>query len=49
MKGDGVPSIMDVPLTVYGTLHVGEIIKNGQLSCIYKLDGEKMDEPVNFR
>jgi hypothetical protein len=49
MKGDGVRSIMDVPLTVYGTLHVGEIIKNGQLSCIYKLDGEKMDEPVNVR
>ncbi len=49
MKGDGVKSIMDQPLTVYGTLHVGEILKNGQLSCIYQLDGEKMDEPVNYR
>jgi hypothetical protein len=48
MKGDGVKSIMDVPLTVYGTLHVGEIDKNGRISSIYQLDGEKMDEPMNF-
>ena len=48
MKGDGVKSIMDVPLTVYGTLHVGEIDKNGRISSIYQLDGEKMDEPINF-
>ncbi len=46
MKGDGVKSIMDQPLTVYGTLHVGEIVKNGQMSSIYQLDGEKMDEPT---
>lgn len=48
MKGDGVKSIMDVPLTVYGTLHVGEIDKNGRISSIYQLDGEKMDEPMKF-
>jgi len=48
MKGDGVKSIMDVPLTVYGTLHVGEIDKNGRISSIYQLDGEKMDEPTKF-
>jgi hypothetical protein len=49
MKGGGVKSIMDVPLTVYGTLHVGEFIKNGQMSCIYQLDGEKIDESAYFR
>jgi len=49
MKGEGVKSIMDVPLTVYGTLHVGEVVKNGQLSSIYPLDGEKMDEPTYFQ
>ena len=49
MKGDGVKSIMDVPLTVYGTFHVGEAVKNGQMSSIYQLDGEKMDEPAYFR
>ena len=48
MQGDGVKSIMDVPLTVYGTLHVGEIDKNGRISSIYQLDGEKMDEPMKF-
>jgi hypothetical protein len=46
MNGDGVKSIMDQPLTVYGTLHVGEIVKDGQMSSIYQLDGEKMDEPT---
>jgi len=40
---------MDIPLTVYGTLHVGEILKNGQLSSIYQLDGEKMDDPEYFQ
>jgi len=49
MKGEGVQSIMDVPLTVYGTLHVGEVVKNGKLSSIYQLDGEKMDEPTYFQ
>jgi hypothetical protein len=46
MKGEGVNSIMDQPIRVYGTLHVGEIIKNGQMSSIYQMDGEKMDEPT---
>ena len=49
MKSGGVRSIMDVPLTVYGTLHVGEIIKNGKLSSIYQMDGEKVEEPMVFR
>ena len=49
MKGDGVKSIMDQPLTVYGTLHVGEIVKDGRISSIYQMDGEKMDEPMYFQ
>lgn len=49
MKGDGVKSVMDVPLTVYGTLHVGEFVKDGRMTSIYQLDGEKMDEPEYFR
>jgi len=48
-KGGGVKSIMDQPLTIYGTLHVGEIIKSKQMSSIYQMDGEKMDEPLYFR
>ena len=49
MVGEGVKSIMDVPLTVYGTLHVGEIVKNGQMSSIYQMDGEKMEAPIYFQ
>ena len=49
MKGDGVKSIMDVPLTVYGMFHVGEFVKDGRMTSIYQMDGEKMDEPAYFR
>ena len=48
-NGKGVKSIMDVPVTIYGTLHVGEIIKNGQMSSIYQLDGEEKFYFADFR
>jgi hypothetical protein len=46
MAGEGVKCIMDQPLKVYGTLHVGEIMENGRISGLYEMDGEKMDEPT---
>jgi hypothetical protein len=49
MKGNGVKSIMDQPLTVYGTLHVGEIIQHGRLNGIYQLDATKLDGPTDAR
>ena len=45
MKKGGVKSIMDQPVTLYGKLHVGEMLENGYLVGIYELDGEKMEEP----
>jgi hypothetical protein len=42
MKKDGVPPTMDVPVTVVGTLKVGESYENGYLVGIYQLAGEKM-------
>jgi hypothetical protein len=45
MKNGGVKSIMDQPVTVYGQLHVGEMLENGYLVGIYEMDGEKMDDP----
>ena len=45
MKKGGVKSIMDQPVTIYGKLHVGEMLENGYLVGIYELDGDKMDEP----
>ncbi len=45
MNGNGVKSLMDQPLTVYGTFHVGEIVQHGRLNGIYSLDATKMDGP----
>ncbi len=40
----GVPVIMDVPISFYGTLKVGATFENGYLTGIYEMDGEKMGE-----
>jgi hypothetical protein len=37
----GVRPVMDVPITVAGTLKVGETYEDGYLVGIYQLDGEK--------
>jgi len=42
MKGEGVRPMMDVPITVAGTLKVGETFEEGLLVGIYQLDGEKL-------
>jgi hypothetical protein len=41
----GVKAIMDQAVTVYGTLHVGEMRENGYLVGIYQLDGQKIEAP----
>ncbi|HEX4343077.1 MAG TPA: DUF3299 domain-containing protein [Verrucomicrobiae bacterium] len=41
-SGKGVKAVMDVPVTVLGTLHVGELVENGQLSGIYELDCDRL-------
>jgi hypothetical protein len=43
MKGKGVPSVMDQPVTVFGKLAVGEMLENGYLVGIYQMDGERMN------
>ena len=42
MTGKGVPSKMDTPLNLYGTLHVGEMFENHVFEGLYQLDGEKV-------
>jgi hypothetical protein len=42
MAGAGVRPEMDVPVTVVGTLKVGETYENGLLVGIYQLDGDKL-------
>jgi hypothetical protein len=45
MKSKGVRALMDQPVTLFGTLHVGETRENGYLVGIYRLDGERMEAP----
>lgn len=40
--GKGVKPIKDVPVTVQGTLHVGEIREEGHLTGIYRLDCDRL-------
>ena len=49
MVGEPVFSVMDQPMTVYGTLHVGEMDENGRVVGIYRLDGKKLSGPSAFR
>ena len=45
MQGKGVKPLMDQPVTLFGTLRVGESRENGYLIGIYRLDGERMEVP----
>jgi len=45
MQSKGVKAIMDQPVTLYGTLHVGEMRESGYLVGIYQFDGERMELP----
>ena len=44
-SGKGVRPVMDEPITVFGTLHVGAIQESGYVNGIYKLDCEKIEVP----
>lgn len=44
MTQGGIPPLMDVPLTLVGSLKVGEVFEEGYLSGIYQLNGERMLE-----
>ena len=43
--GKGVKPIMDVPVTVCGVFHVGDVRENGELVGIYRLDADNVKGP----
>jgi hypothetical protein len=45
VPGKGVESIMDQPVTVQGTLHVGAVMESGYVLGVYTMDGEKLAAP----
>lgn len=47
MSGRGVKPIQDQPVTIYGTIQVGEIYENGYLVTLYSLNGERMETPLD--
>jgi hypothetical protein len=48
MAKPGVKATLDQPVTLLGTLHVGEVYENGLLICIYRLDGEQMLDALDL-
>jgi hypothetical protein len=42
ITGRGVPAMMDVPVNLEGTLHVGTARENGFITEIYRMDGERL-------
>ncbi|HWV98940.1 MAG TPA: DUF3299 domain-containing protein [Candidatus Acidoferrum sp.] len=49
MAGKGAKAIMDVPVTVCGTFHVGDLRENGDLVGIYRLEAERVYKPDGNR
>jgi hypothetical protein len=45
MKNKGVRPLMDLPVTLFGTMRVGEMRENGYLVGIYSMDGESLEAP----
>lgn len=45
VSGKGVPQKMDVPLTLYGVLHVGPMFEDHEYTGLYRLDCEKVVAP----
>ena len=45
VSGPAIKCIMDTPVTILGTLHVGEYRENRAMLGIYRLDAEKLEGP----
>jgi len=49
ISGEGTRPVMDQPVTIVGTLHVGDIRENGYLVGIYRMEAEKIYWPDEIR
>ncbi len=47
-KGKGVKPVMDVRITFFGVLKVGEVLESGYLVGIYEMDGHKLGDPAGL-
>jgi hypothetical protein len=49
IPGEGTRPVMDQPVTILGTLHVGDLRENGYLVGIYRMEAEKIYWPDEIR
>ncbi|MHB1306573.1 MAG: hypothetical protein ACYDC1_18170 [Limisphaerales bacterium] len=47
MTGRGVKPVQDQPVTIFGTMQVGEIYEHGYLVSIYSLEGKGMETALD--
>jgi hypothetical protein len=47
--GKKSPYAVDIPITVFGTLAVGEVIERGVVMSLYRMAADEVSEPVLFR
>jgi len=47
--GKTAPFALDIPITVHGTLDVGEVWENGVVMSLYRLECDRVDEPPVYR
>jgi hypothetical protein len=45
VNGKGVRPVMDEPITVCGTFHIGDVRENGELLGIYRLEAHRLKGP----
>jgi len=41
--------LMDIPITVFGTLGVGEVIEDGVVMSLYRIEADEVTKPPTFR
>jgi hypothetical protein len=49
VEGHPCPYAVDIPITVFGTLRVGEVWEQGAVMSLYRMDGLQVLEPPMFR
>ena len=49
LPGKSAPFVADVPMTIFGTLEVGEVVEDGIVMSIYRIACEDVNEPPVFR
>ena len=47
--GKAAPYALDIPITIFGKLEVGEVYENGYIMSVYRMECDKVIEPPVYR